>query len=42
MSVRSDVGVCRTCGVVALARDMVRMAAYAYACRECAGKGGGA
>lgn len=36
MSVRSDVGVCRSCGVVALARDMVRMAAYAYACRDCA------
>ena len=37
MSVRSDVGVCRACGVVQLARDMVRMAAYAYACRDCAG-----
>jgi hypothetical protein len=40
MSVRSDVGVCRACGAVALARDMVRLAAYSFACRDCAGKEG--
>ena len=37
MSVRSDVGVCRGCGVVALVADLVRVAAYTYACRDCAG-----
>lgn len=36
MSVRSDVGVCRACGAVDLARDMVRLGAYQYACRGCA------
>lgn len=35
VSVRSDVGVCRACGAVELARDMVRLGAYLYACRAC-------
>lgn len=39
VSVRSDVGVCRGCGAVELARDMVRVAPFVYACRPCAQRG---
>lgn len=52
MSVRSDSAVCRYCGLVALAANMVRLTEegeYAYACLGCAAqapkhehKGGGA